>query len=82
MAGVDPKSGEGSGGVEKDDEDPYQGGGKAAGVQIFLQSRCSVGIYLLFGDVGGYHRMGRVLGGFQDQVTLRLTSGSRGVGDA
>ena len=27
------------------------------------------------------HRMGRVLGGFQDQVTLRLTSGSRGVGD-
>ena len=27
-------------------------------------------------------QIGRVLGGFQDQVTLRLTSGSRGVGDA
>ena len=54
LDGGDPKYGEGAGGVEEDNEYPYQGGGEAVRVHIFLQSRRSVIIDLLCGDVGGY----------------------------
>ena len=54
MSGSDPESGEGTGGVEEDDEDPYQRGGKAEGVRIFIQIHCSVVVALQCIDVGGY----------------------------
>ena len=50
--------------MEENDEDPEQGGSKAAGVRIFLQSRCPVGVSLLSGDMGGYPPHGTVPGGF------------------
>ena len=54
MAGGSPESDKGKGYVEEEDKDPQQGGGEEACVQIFLQSRCSVDIALLCGDVGAY----------------------------
>ena len=54
MASGDPESGEGADGVEEYDEDPYQGGSEAAGVQIFLQSRHPVDVFLWYGDVCSY----------------------------
>ena len=54
MTSGGPEPGKGEVNVEEDDEDPYQGGGKAAGVRIFLQRRRSVGATLRCRDVGGY----------------------------
>ena len=64
MDGGGPESGKGKGGVEEDDKDPQQGGDRAAGVRVFLQSPCSVGAALWNEDMGGYPPYGPVLGGF------------------
>ena len=53
--------------------DNEQGGGEAAGVRFFLQSRLKVGVALRCGDGGGYSPHGTGPGGFQDQVARRLT---------
>ena len=53
LAEGDTESGKGAGGVEEDDEDPYKGGGEAAGVRIFLQIRHSVVVALWWVDLGG-----------------------------
>ena len=71
--------------MNDDDEDPYQGGGEAAGVWIFLQSCCSVGVPLLCGGVGGYslhgtgHRGVLVPGGAETDGTDPAASGRQGV---
>ena len=62
------------GGLEYNVKDPEQGGGEAAGVQIFLQIRRPVGVYLQCGDVGGYSPHGKGPGRFTitgDVVTDR-----------
>ena len=48
----------GMGDVEEDDNDPYQGGGKAVGVWIFLQIRHSVNVAPWCGYVGGHPPQG------------------------
>ena len=60
MAGVDPESGKGAGGVEEDDEDPYQVGVNVAGVRLILHILCSVGVAIRCRDVGGYPPHGTV----------------------
>ena len=45
-------------------KDPEQGGGKAAGVQIFLQIRRPIGVALRCRDVGGYPMHGTGPGEF------------------
>ena len=50
--------------MEENVEDPEQGGGKAAGVWISLQSCCPIGVDLWCRDVGGYSLNGMVTGGF------------------
>ena len=50
--------------LEDNAEDIEQGGVKAAGVRIFLQSHCPVGVVLWCGDVGGYPLHGTDPGGF------------------
>ena len=64
MARGNTKSDEGAGGLEENDEDPEQGGGEAAGVRIFLQSRRPVGVALWCVDMGGYPPRGTGLEGF------------------
>ena len=63
LAGSDPESDEGAGGLEGNDTDTEQGGGKAAGVHIFPRSRRPVGVALWCGAVGGYSPHGTVHGG-------------------
>ena len=58
------KPDEGAGCLEENEEDPEQGGGETAGVQIFLQSRCPYGVDLGNRDVGGYPLYGTGPGGF------------------
>ena len=50
--------------MEENGKNPEQGGGKAAGVRIFLQSHCPYGVALGKGDVGGYPLHGTGPGGF------------------
>ena len=57
MAGGDPESGKGAGGVEEDDEDPYQIGVNVAGIRLILHILRSVGVAIRCRDVGGYPRM-------------------------
>ena len=64
LAGSDPESDEGAGGLEENYEDPEQGGGEAAGVRIFIQSLRLVGVDFWCGDVGGYPPHGTGTGGF------------------
>ena len=52
LAGSDPESDKGAGGLEEDDEDPEQVGGKDASVRLFLQIRCTVGVALQCRNVG------------------------------
>ena len=47
------KPDEGLGGLDDNFKDYDPGGGKAAGVRIFLQSCCPVGVALWYRDVGG-----------------------------
>ena len=49
--------------MEENDKDPEKGRGKAAGVRIFLQIRCPVGVALWCVDVGGYPSYGTGPGG-------------------
>ena len=53
-----------TGGLEEDEKDTDQGGGKAAGVQIFLQIRRTVGVALWCRDVGVHPLHGTGPGGF------------------
>ena len=50
--------------MEENAGDPKQVEGEAAGVQIFLQSRCPYGVDLGNRDVGGYPLYGTGPGGF------------------
>ena len=59
--------------MEEDDKYPQQGGGRTAGVRIFLQICRSVGAAIWRGDMGDYPCMGQFLGGFQYQVARLLT---------
>ena len=53
LADGEPESDKSGGGLEEDDEDPKQIGGKVAGVQIFLQIPRPIGIYIWCRYVGG-----------------------------
>ena len=64
MARGDPESGKCVGGVEEDDEDPWQGGGDAADVRIFIQNYHEVSVALWCRNVGGYPPHGTCTGGF------------------
>ena len=64
MDGGDPESDEGVRSVEEYDEDPYQVGGEAAYVRIFLQGHRSVGAVLQCKDVGCCPPDGTGPGGF------------------
>ena len=80
------ESGEGKGGVEEDDKNPQQGGGRDAGVRIFLQSCHSVGAALWRGDMGSYPPNGLVPGWFPGLGVAAIdrpapaTAGGREVG--
>ena len=50
--------------MEEDGGDPEQGGGKAAGVRIFLQRKRPVSVAIWYRDVGGYPPHGTITGGF------------------
>ena len=50
--------------MEGDDENSNQGGGDAASVRIFLQSRCTFGVALRCRDEGGYSPHETGPGGF------------------
>ena len=54
MAGGDPEYDKGAVSLEDNDKDTEQGGGKAAGVRIFLQIRRTVLIYHWCRNAGGY----------------------------
>ena len=58
------KPDEGTGGLEENGKDPEQGGGKAAGVRIFLPKYCPYGLALGNGDVGSNPPYGTVSWGF------------------
>ena len=64
MDGGDPESDKGAGSLEEDGKNPEQGGGKATGVRIFLQRRCTVGVAIWCRDVVGYSLYGTGPGGF------------------
>ena len=50
--------------MEENGKYPEQGGDEAAGVRIFLEIRCPVGVDLWCGDMDGYPPHGTGLGGF------------------
>ena len=54
--------------MEDNEKDTEQSGGEAAGVLIFLQIRCPVGVAIWCGDVGGYPPGGKGTGVFPRPV--------------
>ena len=54
--------------MEEDGKNPHQGGGGAAGVQVFLKIHDIGGVALCIGDLGGQPLNGKIPWRVQDQV--------------
>ena len=54
----------GEGGVEEDDNNPQQGGGRSAGVYIFIYSCGAGSVAIQLIDLGGHPLHGHIPGGF------------------